>query len=87
MSLLHFYLRRTSDYISLKYVIAIYIAILFLGNVRVPKSESNYLTTDGKCDSSISVSSDEDIRQYENFFMFMSTIQGFVSIRHKEEGK
>ncbi|XP_014473479.1 PREDICTED: caspase-10-like isoform X2 [Dinoponera quadriceps] len=53
------------------------------GSIYIQK-DSNYLTTDGICDPSIPVS--EDIRQFENFFMFMSTIQGFVSIRHKEEG-
>ncbi|XP_032676857.1 caspase-8-like isoform X2 [Odontomachus brunneus] len=54
------------------------------GRAFVPKRGNNYLTADGICDFSIPAS--DDIRQYENFFMFMSTIQGFVSIRHKEEG-
>ncbi|KYN22703.1 Caspase-10 [Trachymyrmex cornetzi] len=44
---------------------------------------SNSLTTDGLHDSFIPT---EDIRQFANFFMFMSTIQGFLSIRHKEQG-
>ncbi|XP_036141422.1 caspase-8 isoform X2 [Monomorium pharaonis] len=44
---------------------------------------NNFLTTDDLSDSFAPV---EDIRQFANFFMFMSTIQGFLSIRHKEEG-
>ncbi|XP_025163169.1 caspase-10-like isoform X2 [Harpegnathos saltator] len=51
------------------------------GSIYVQKMENKYLTTDGMYDASTS----EDIRQFENFFMFMSTMQGFVSIRHKEE--
>ncbi|KAG5321613.1 CASP3 protein, partial [Acromyrmex heyeri] len=53
------------------------IQIFLLGTI------SNSLTTDGLYDSFIPT---EDIRQFENFFMFMSTIQGFLSIRHKEQG-
>ncbi|XP_011706131.1 PREDICTED: caspase-3-like [Wasmannia auropunctata] len=51
--------------------------ILLLGTI------SNSLTVDGSYDSFTPV---EDIRQFTNFFMFMSTIQGFLSIRHKEQG-
>jgi len=42
------------------------------------------LTTDGLYDFLTPV---EDIRQFANFFMFISTIQGFLSIRHKEQGE
>jgi len=52
--------------------------ILFLGTI------SNSLTTDGLYDFLTPV---EDIRQFANFFMFISTIQGFLSIRHKEQGE
>ncbi|XP_018308620.1 caspase-8 [Mycetomoellerius zeteki] len=44
---------------------------------------SNSLTTDGLYDS---FTPTEDIRQFANFFMFMSTIQGFLSIRHQKQG-
>ncbi|KYM80454.1 Caspase-8 [Atta colombica] len=50
--------------------------IFLLGTV------SNSLTTDGLYDS---FAPTKDIRQFANFFMFMSTIQGFLSIRHKEQ--
>ncbi|KAL6438785.1 hypothetical protein ACFW04_004643 [Cataglyphis niger] len=43
---------------------------------------NNCLTTDGLSDSHTS----EDIRQFRKFFIFMSTIQGFVSVRHKDQG-
>lgn len=51
---------------------------LFLGSIN------NCLTADGLSDFFAPV---EDIRQFANFFMFMSTMQGFLSIRDKEKGK
>ncbi|XP_011860873.1 PREDICTED: caspase-8 [Vollenhovia emeryi] len=50
----------------------------------------NHLRTDSLSDSFAPVEEreerEEDIRQFDNFCMFMSTMQGFLSIRHKEEG-
>lgn len=51
---------------------------LFLGN------KNNCLTTDGLFDPS---PESIDVRQFTNFFMFMSTIQGYVSMRHPSHGK
>lgn len=52
--------------------------MLLLGSIN------NCLTTDSLSDSFEPI---EDIRQFDNFFIFMSTMQGFISIRHKEKGK
>ncbi|EZA54057.1 Caspase-10 [Ooceraea biroi] len=41
------------------------------------------LARDGLYDT---VPKTEDTSKFENFYMFMSTLQGFLSIRHKEEG-
>lgn len=67
---------------ELKDVIKIVIIQACQGKTR--GSINNGLTTDGLSDSPALVS--EDIRQFKNFFLFMSTIQGFVSVRHKDEG-
>ncbi|XP_071637620.1 caspase-8 isoform X1 [Temnothorax longispinosus] len=66
---------------KLKDVVKIVIIQACQGKTR--GSINNCLTTDGLSDSLAPI---EDIRQFENFFMFMSTMQGFLSIRHKEEG-
>ncbi|XP_036141437.1 caspase-3 isoform X4 [Monomorium pharaonis] len=68
--------------IELKDVIKIVIIQACQGKIR-GSIGNNFLTTDDLSDSFAPV---EDIRQFANFFMFMSTIQGFLSIRHKEEG-
>lgn len=68
--------------IELKDVIKIIIIQACQGKTR--GSINNCLTTDGLSDSSIMES--EDIRQFRKFLIFMSTIQGFVSVRHKDEG-
>ncbi|KAL0113490.1 hypothetical protein PUN28_012562 [Cardiocondyla obscurior] len=44
---------------------------------------SNCLATDGLPNPTASI---EDTHRFENFYMFMSTMQGFLSIRDKEKG-
>ncbi|XP_025995453.2 caspase-8 isoform X2 [Solenopsis invicta] len=66
---------------ELRNVIKIVIIQACQGKTR--NTGNTFLTTDGLPNSFAPV---EDIRQFANFFMFMSTIQGFLSIRHKEEG-
>ncbi|XP_018397729.1 PREDICTED: caspase-10-like [Cyphomyrmex costatus] len=73
-------IERTLCCMELKDVIKIVIIQACQGKTR--GTISNSLTTDGLYDSFTPI---EDIRQFRNFFMFMSTIQGFLSIRHKEE--
>jgi hypothetical protein len=52
--------------------------IYFLGSI------DDQLARDGLSDT---IPEAEDIRPFANFYMFMSTLQGFMSIRHKEQGK
>ncbi|XP_067214765.1 caspase-8 isoform X2 [Linepithema humile] len=66
---------------ELKDVIKIVLIQACQGKIR--GSINNRLATDGLSDPEhISA----DIRQFTNFFIFMSTMQGFLSIRHKEKG-
>ncbi|EFN71406.1 hypothetical protein EAG_10727, partial [Camponotus floridanus] len=46
-------------------------------------SINNCLITDGLSNSPVMIS--EDIRQFRKLLIFMSTIQGFVSVRHKDQ--
>ncbi|XP_076646994.1 caspase-8 Dredd [Halictus rubicundus] len=64
---------------KLKDVIKIVIIQACQGTVTGQANEA--LTTDGPTNCNIS-----NILAYRNFCIFMSTIQGFVSVRHKEEG-
>ncbi|KAM0735275.1 Caspase-8 [Formica fusca] len=67
---------------ELKDVIKIVIIQACQGKTR--GSINNCLTIDGLSDSPALVS--EDVRQFRKFLIFMSTIQGFVSVRHKDQG-
>ncbi|XP_017883934.1 caspase-8-like [Ceratina calcarata] len=50
-------------------------------NGQVNDTQSDDITTDGGADKDV-----PNILAFQNFCIFMSTMQGFVSVRHKEEG-
>ncbi|CAD1472065.1 unnamed protein product, partial [Heterotrigona itama] len=68
---------------ELEDVIKVIIIQACQGNVKgqVNVDETTNLTTDGRTDCK-----SLNILPYKNFCIFMSTMQGFISVRHKEEG-
>lgn len=69
--------------IELKDVIKVLIIQACQGELtgQVNDGHSDDITTDGSTDSNV-----PNILAFKNFCIFMSTMQGFVSVRHKEEG-
>lgn len=66
---------------ELKDVIKIIVIQACQGKTTGIRVQTDNLTTDGQ-----SLQSASSINQYKNFCMFVSTMQGFVSVRHKIEG-
>ncbi|KAK9303168.1 hypothetical protein QLX08_005109 [Tetragonisca angustula] len=69
--------------VELEDVIKVVIIQACQGNVegQVNVNETTNLVTDGPTDCKSS-----NILPYKNFCIFMSTMQGFISVRHKKEG-
>ncbi|XP_033349218.1 caspase-8-like [Bombus vosnesenskii] len=69
--------------IKLKDVIKVVIIQACQGKMtgQINDDEVSHLVTDGPLNCEVS-----SILPYKNFCIFMSTMQGFISVRHKEEG-